>query len=536
MNDFRFRTEDIKSDELETFFVETTSDRKIINSLKSVDSAILEGSRGIGKSFLLRMAEHELKKKFKEKRILPVYLIFAASSFVHAKNDPQQFQHWMLASICYSLLRALRCKGLLLGESFAVSGLSRNSEVPINLERKFKDIVQAYENSYKNNAEIDSSELPSIEIFKDAVEEICQDNNISRIFFFFDEAIHVFRAEQQRQFFTLFRNVRSPYISCKAAVYPGVTSYGRIFEMSHDATFLKIERDIDDEEYLKDMKELVYKQADEKLKNKIDQNMQNFNVLAYAASGNPRVLLKTVKECLNMKTDSVNATIKDHYRNRIWADHTGLGEKYKGHKSIVDWGRNFIEKQVLPATKEKNDKRAEYGESTCYFWIHRDVPETVKEAIRLLEYTGIVKKRGEAIRGTNSEFGTRYEVKFGCVLAMETSPVKVGINMAQKLLLRRYTEYGMNNPLFDNLSLEIESESEADLKEMLEQQVRQSVNVLDLNDWQKNKLIENQILTIRELLNISEEEMIKKIRYVGEKRARRIRNTAIAEVLEYLSG
>jgi hypothetical protein len=536
MNDFRFRTEDIRPDEIKDLFIETTSDRRIIELLKSIDPVILEGSRGIGKSFLLRMAEYELQQEFNARRILPVYLVFAASSFVHAKDDPQQFQHWMLASICYQLLRVLRKKGLLIGGSFGVSLLSENRNDTEALERKFKNICQAYENSYKNNQEIDLSELPSIENFKDAVEEICQETNVSRIFLFFDEAIHVFRPEQQRQFFTLFRDLRSPYISCKAAVYPGVTSYGHTFEMAHDATFQRIEREIKDEQYLEDMKELVFKQAGESLQRKINKNMQNFNVLAYSASGNPRALLKTINKCLDMNSQSVNTAIKDYYRTDIWVDHTRLGEKYKGHKSIVDWGRNFIEEYVLPATQDKNNRRAEYDESTCYFWIHRDVPEIVKEAIRLLEYTGIVKKRGDAIRGTDSEFGTRYEIKLGCVLAMETSPVQVGINIAKNLFLRRYTEYGMNNPLFHGLSLYIESESEDDLREMLNYLLSQPIQVLDLNDWQKNKLRENEISTIRELLNISEEEMINRIYYVGEKRARRIRNAAIAEVLEYLSG
>lgn len=380
-------------------------------------------------------------------------------------------------------------------------------------------------------------QIPDLVHFKDAIEEICEETNIKRICFLFDEAVHIFRPEQQRQFFTLFRDLRSPYISCKAAVYPGVTSYGNTFEMSHDATYLRIERDILSDEYLSSMKEIVLKQADENVKKSINENMQNFNVLVYSACGNPRMLLKTVEKCPKMKSRDVNEVIKSFYRTDIWTEHTGLGDKYKGHKNLVDWGRNFIEDEVLLATRKKNETRSEYNESTCYFWIHRDVPETVKEALRLLEYTGIIRKNGEAVRGTNSELGTRYELKFGCVLSHEVTPSNVGISLAHNLKLQRFTEYGMKNPLFQNLSIGgIEPESDSDLKTILYNQLHQSIEILDLSEWLKTKLKEHNLLTIQDVLDISEEDIQNRMRYVGEKRARRIRNAAIAEFLEYLSG
>src|ERR1700694_1107586 len=97
--DFRFRTEDFKDEELEQHFVGATRERDIIAALKSSSPVILEGSRGTGKSFLLRMAELELNKGFSGDRILPVYLSFIGASLVHT-TDPLQFQNWMLASLC----------------------------------------------------------------------------------------------------------------------------------------------------------------------------------------------------------------------------------------------------------------------------------------------------------------------------------------------------------------------------------------------------------------------------------------------------
>jgi hypothetical protein len=536
MSDFRLRTEDIRLDEIQSLFVSTKLDREIVDSLKSSKTIVLEGSRGTGKSFLLRMSEVELNSRFATDKILPVYISFVASSLIHT-NDPEQFKHWMLSTICYRLLRSLREKGLLIGNSPATALLSVQNQNSSDLEERFSRIAQAYQDSYRvNGGNYSIEDIPDVRQFRDMVEEICEEVGVRKVYFFFDEAVHIFRQEQQRQFFTLFRDLRSPYITCKAAVYPGVTAYGDTFEMSHDATHMRVERDIISDEYVNSMREIIFKQADPNLIRAIEKYGENFSVLAYSASGNPRMLLNTVAKCPQMKTKEVNEVIKDFYRSDIWIEHTSLGNKYKGHRSLIDWGRDFIEKEVLQATKKKNEIRAEYNESTCYFWIHRDLPELVKEALRLLEYTGIVRKHKDAVRATNSELGTRYELKFGCILALEQSPITIGMSLIRNLTPSRLTEYGMRNSLFQSLNLDIQYESDADIKQMLIIQLEQSVDNLGLSQWQIRTLKEHNLLKIRDILETSEEEIKNKMYYVGEKRARRMRNAALAELLEYLSG
>src|SRR6267154_2526734 len=103
------------------------------------------------------------------------------------------------------------------------------------------------------------------------------------------------------------------------------------------------------------MKEIAFKQADSSLAAAIERNGQNFTVLAYAVSGNPRLLLKTLAQSGDLRTTEVNETIKEFYRSTIWSEHSGLAESYSGHRPFIDWGRNFIENVVLPETKAKND-------------------------------------------------------------------------------------------------------------------------------------------------------------------------------------
>ena len=72
MADFFFRTEDIRPDEVLKYFVETTKDRQVVDALKNRNPVVLVGSRGVGKSFLLRVAQKELMDSFDANRIFPV--------------------------------------------------------------------------------------------------------------------------------------------------------------------------------------------------------------------------------------------------------------------------------------------------------------------------------------------------------------------------------------------------------------------------------------------------------------------------------
>ena len=70
MEEILIRTEDIPLADILNMFVETENDRQIVNCLKGKMPYILVGSRGVGKSFLLKVAQAELKSEFESKRSL----------------------------------------------------------------------------------------------------------------------------------------------------------------------------------------------------------------------------------------------------------------------------------------------------------------------------------------------------------------------------------------------------------------------------------------------------------------------------------
>lgn len=535
MSDFFYRTEDIGPKDILDFFVETEEDRSAIDQLKGRNPTVLIGSRGVGKSFLMRVAEQELLATYKESRVVPVYVTFVSSSLLRT-DDPNQFRHWMLARLCTAILRTVRKVGLLVSTPASANVLAGLRAGPTDTA-PLESLIKSYEASWKTPGQaVDASVIPSVEDVKYSLEDLAEELGVNRFALFMDEAAHIFLPSQQRQFFTLFRDLRSHCITCNAAVYPGVTSYGDTFQPNHDATMISINRDVSAPTYLDSMRRIVEKQANSKLLKEISKNRQNFNTLAYAATGNPRILLKTIFLASGMSSSELNAVFRTFYRSHIWAEHSALSDKYLGHAPVIDWGRNFVEDTVLPDLKKKNDAYlSKDRNSTSYIWIHRDAPELVKEALRILCYTGVLTEHASGMRGTRSEIGTRYLCNLGCLFALEPNPATSAFAVAKALTPKRMSEFGANHPSYKSLT---DREDElGDIEEGfdLEDQLAKPNTVLDITPWQRSKLNSLGLLTVGKVLDAGEDKL-KEAYYVGDKRARQMRNAALASVFEYLSG
>ena len=71
----------------------------------------------------------------------------------------------------------------------------------------------------------------------------CLSSELSkRIVLLFDDAAHIGREASLAEFFDVFRTISSSTVSCKAAIYPGVTKFGNRFDIFNDATVLDLAR------------------------------------------------------------------------------------------------------------------------------------------------------------------------------------------------------------------------------------------------------------------------------------------------------
>jgi hypothetical protein len=96
------------------------------------------------------------------------------------------------------------------------------------------------------------------------------------------------------------------------------------------------------------MRDIVLRQADTGTLQHIEQNPINFSVLAYASTGNPRTLLKTVARSPRMTAPEVGEVLRSYYRTEIWSEHSSLTEKYAGLTDLIDWAEIFWRRTYYP--------------------------------------------------------------------------------------------------------------------------------------------------------------------------------------------
>ena len=550
-----FRTEDLKQREIQDKFVETEKDRENIEYLKKKTPIILSGSRGTGKTMLLKMAEKEMDDKFDEDRILPVFVSFSKAIFVDIDKDILYFKQWMLSKIMFELRIKLKKHGIGITQPSIFGSLFGCNDETDELTDKLNTFISIMEETWRRK-DGDANEklqevfgvepdrigvISDVDYFKKLIEELCEYYNIERVVLLFDEACHNFIPIQQREFFTFFRDLRTPYISCKAAVYPGITSYGT-FQAFHDAEIRKVERDISDKDYVSNMREMVRNQLGEDVYKIFESNGDNFDALIYAASGNPRLMLKSIytasNELKSLNTTNTNNTIKQFYRTNIWNEHTKLGEIYTGYKPLIDWGRAFIEDKVLEETYNKNKKRLKEGDysQTIFFAINRNAPEIVKKAMKILEYSGIVTLHTEGTK-IRTEILDRYQLNFGIVLAAETkeTPVKRYKEIINHLSVKLYTEYGENSPAYGNVTGIVLNGNTEKSSSVLKSILDSKIEKLDLTRFQMETLKDSGFVTIGDVLKGSEDDL-QRAYGIGPVRARRIFNIVFNASIEYISG
>lgn len=550
-----FRTEDLKQREIQDKFVETGKDRENIEYLKKKTPIILSGSRGTGKTMLLKMAEKEMDDKFDEDRILPVFVSFSKAIFVDIDKDILYFKQWMLSKIMFELRIKLKKHGIGITQPSIFGSLFGCNDETDELTDKLNTFISIMEETWRRK-DGDANEklqevfgvepdrigvISDVDYFKKLIEELCEYYNIERVVLLFDEACHNFIPIQQREFFTFFRDLRTPYISCKAAVYPGITSYGT-FQAFHDAEIRKVERDISDKDYVSNMREMERNQLGEDVYKIFESNGDNFDALIYAASGNPRLMLKSIytasNELKSLNTTNTNNTIKQFYRTNIWNEHTKLGEIYTGYKPLIDWGRAFIEDKVLEETYNKNKKRLKEGDysQTIFFAINRNAPEIVKKAMKILEYSGIVTLHTEGTK-VRTEILDRYQLNFGIVLAAETkeTPVKRYKEIINHLSIKLYTEYGENSPAYGNVTGIVLNGNTEKSSSVLKSILDSKIEKLDLTTFQMETLKDSGFVTIGDVLKGCEDDL-QRAYGIGPVRARRIFNIVFNASIEYISG
>lgn len=197
-NSLVLAAEDCDPDTFDKIHTFSAFENKIIRSLVAHGPVLLRGGRGSGKSALLIEADRLLKDNA---TVFSVYLSLRYLPLLRSTgSDYEQI-------FCTLLLKAINLK---LGQS----GIG----------------------------------LISFGLHPDAGQIREQLSSLSvrikkRVVLIFDDAAHIGRERALTEFFEIFRMLSGSLISCKAAIYPGVTKFGTRFDVFNDATVIDVARD-----------------------------------------------------------------------------------------------------------------------------------------------------------------------------------------------------------------------------------------------------------------------------------------------------
>jgi hypothetical protein len=424
------RAEDLSKEEILRLFVEQGDDGRLVQRLMSPGADLLQGSRGTGKTMMLRVAYERIRAN--RSSVLPVFLSF--SRYLSTTNpgsrspDYSTFHSWVIAK----LLQAFAA------ETPSASGSTRIANVPI------REYIERLESHYKDPSvsnrsataavlgvkEEDLVEFDRLDSLVPTLHRMLDEAGRSSVTFLLDEATQNFAEELQPQFFRVIRRLRDARVAVKIAVYPQATVYGREFDVGQDAKVLRIERDVEDSNAMEFFVELLRRRTGgSDLWTSLEANPSARDFLVKMSGGNPRWLLHLFS---GLPADGQNVTAaaalglaKDFPDSTLWPYINGLKHRLLTKRRYVEnaiaLARIFIDD--LRQLNRNRDRPSPYVAVSQ----SREIPYRARAAVGLLEYSGLIYRRGPK-RITARENAEMYFVhpallvKENCLFPQMTNP------------------------------------------------------------------------------------------------------------------
>jgi hypothetical protein len=469
------RSEDLKLQEVRDLGVVTDFERNIIDSLKAPGAHLLQGARGVGKTTLLRLAETEMDATFEVTKVLCVYVNFKTSTLLEGISAGQKsaFQIWVNTKILQSIHEKLVSMGLLRDADthdpyervFGISGVEQTGSF---LTAKLLQIQKLAFATDKLAVEKELGEEFLNSLFDPSflgavIREVSERFGLSRIVLLFDEAAHTFIPAQQEIFFELFKYLQGGQVSCKAAVYPTVTSYGRNFEVGQDAIILSMDRyepaGTARNLYRRQFREIVQKRLpphSRKLK-EIFAHGELLDLCVDISTGNPRAFLHILNEVLRagFSARAVGLAAQDYVDKELLPYHTNLAKRLPKYASHVRVGLELLRHYVIPEIRKKNRSETKSSYQAAAFTIPvRDISPNLRLALDILCYSGSLLSKG-TVKIANQKTGQRYVVNVALLLserAFRSTNLKENLD---SISLTDYREFAATDSTLDSYVSEL---------------------------------------------------------------------------------
>ncbi|KAG8153419.1 zinc ribbon domain-containing protein [Burkholderia catarinensis] len=474
------RSEDLQSQEVKDLSVVADFERRIIDSLKSAGAHLLQGARGVGKSTLLRYTEIELDATFRNNRVLGVYVNFKTSTLLEgiAAGQKSAFQIWVNTKILQALHEKLIVHELLSGAGTAdpykqVFGIASVEKTGTFLTEKLHQLQKLAFADDKDAVlnEIGSDFLDKLfdpaslsEVLKDVVRQF----HLERIVFLFDEAAHTFIPSQQETFFEIFKLVHGGIISCKAAVYPTVTSYGRNFEVGQDAIVLPLDRydpaGHGKRLYRSQFRDIVDKRLPKASRKRKDVfgHGEVLDLCIDVSSGNPRAFLHILNATLSRAWNdrAVSLAAQDYVERELLPYHANLAKRLPKYAAHVNVGLDLLRGYIVPEIAKKNRSKSVNRFQAAFFAVPGDLSPNLRLALDIMCYSGILINKG-TVKNSAQKTSLRYMVNIALLInerAFFSAKIKESLDL---ISLRDYREFSSNDTEIQGFLSKIQASSES---------------------------------------------------------------------------
>jgi hypothetical protein len=236
-----------------------------------------------------------------------------------------------------------------------------------------------------------------------------------------DDAAHAFSPEQQRDFFEVFRALRSRYVAAKAAVYPGITSYSPYFHVGHEAELLEAWYSPDSDDFLNTMRDVAKNRLPESLYAKFEGKTEIIDYLALASAGLPRGYLNMLSFVLGVEEHSATRPTRRKAEQAV-ALHAvsvrgifmALQDKLPRFKNFVQVGME-LQRSVAKALREFNTAKPPGKEKATVVAIADPISAELSRILGMAEYAGMLRQVGTVSRGIKGVFH-RYSLHHAIIL------------------------------------------------------------------------------------------------------------------------
>ena len=351
-----------------------------------------------------------------------------------------------------------------------------------------------------------------------------------RIVFFFDDAAHIGRERSLKDFFDIFRTLSSNSISCKAAIYPGVTEFGTRFDLLNDASLIDINRNEESISFTEFFCDILQKRYSDTLPRNAFSKKVTFREFACfmgrAVTGNVRAFIFGCNHLSEERSGlisllDIEKTLKFLASDYYWPLLDEVKPKLGCYEPLIDPARILAEK-IFKLVSDSITSNSSYGPSCL---IHRDHIERLKKLFEVLEYVGFIVKRDASRAMKSGGRGTRYVLNLcNLIEILSSSRLTHGLFTRWISHEKEYAQIFRGGDI-DNIRLpDLSDKKELDI-------LNNPISVLRKSKAYPYGLTENKVLTllsaevdtVGQLAEMKDENLLK-LEGIGPEWLKRIRN------------